>query len=214
MERRHAVDHSGDRTSIGLYFAKKPVHMPWKGLVLPGFFEKMFKFLGVSTFARAMNTMDRDIRGGGMPPKTSPYMSESKIMAKLLNERLKQAANAFEQERNERRVVLSRELGENALELAPVVGAEIWRHLHSSEDDFHLGIFRLRFVDDRLEIFLHRFQFEPAQAVVRAQLDDKNVDGTLEQPINSAQPTRAGVAAQTRVLNFERQTGRANFFRD
>src|SRR5262249_42936183 len=28
-----------DRTSVGLYFAKKPVTMPWKALVLPGFFE-------------------------------------------------------------------------------------------------------------------------------------------------------------------------------
>ncbi|HYD05020.1 MAG TPA: inositol phosphate phosphatase SopB, partial [Reyranella sp.] len=57
----------------------------------PGFFEKMFKFLGMNTFARALNTMDREIRDGRMPPMTSPYMSESKMMTKLLGERLKQA---------------------------------------------------------------------------------------------------------------------------
>jgi hypothetical protein len=57
----------------------------------PGFFEKMFKFLGLSTFARAMNGMDREIREHRMPPLNNPYMSEGKMMAKLLSARLKEA---------------------------------------------------------------------------------------------------------------------------
>src|SRR6476660_7576151 len=124
------------------------------------------------------------------------------------------AADAFEQERNERRVVLSRELGEDALESGSVISAEIWGYLHSGEHDLYLRILCLRLVDDLLEICFHRFQFEPAQAIVRAQLDHENVDGPLEQPINPPQAARTGVAAQARVLNFERQTGCANFFRD
>jgi peroxiredoxin len=30
-----------DRTSVGLYFAKKPVHTPWKGMILPAFFDNI-----------------------------------------------------------------------------------------------------------------------------------------------------------------------------
>jgi hypothetical protein len=57
----------------------------------PGLFEKLFQFLGMNTFARAMKEMDHNVRHGGMPPTVSPYMSESKMMTKLLGERLKQA---------------------------------------------------------------------------------------------------------------------------
>ena len=57
----------------------------------PGLFEKLFQFLGMNTFARAMKEMDHNVGHGGMPPTVSPYMTESRMMTKLLGERLKQA---------------------------------------------------------------------------------------------------------------------------
>jgi hypothetical protein len=57
----------------------------------PNFFARLFRTIAGSTFVRAMSNMTRDIRQGGMPPMTSSYLSESKMMTKLLGERLKQA---------------------------------------------------------------------------------------------------------------------------
>ena len=55
------------------------------------------------------------------------------------------------------------------------------------------------------------FGRQSAQAVVRPERDDEHVDLLLQQPIDSAQTARARVAAQARVLDFERQICRANF---
>ena len=98
---------------------------------------------------------------------------------------------------------LPRQLGENTLEPGGVFGAKIWRHFHSGEHNLNGWIFRFRFVDDRLEICFHRLQVEPAQTVVGPELEHQNVDRPLEEPVDPAQPTRARVAAQSGVLDFE-----------
>src|SRR5256885_16281778 len=97
-----------------------------------------------------------------------------------------------------------RELGKHALESRRISGPEVRRYLHPSENDSHIRVFRFCLVDDRLEICFPRFQVQPAQTIVRTELDDENVDRALEQPVDSAQATGARVAAQTSVLNCKR----------
>ena len=67
----------------------------------------------------------------------------------------------------------------------------------------NLRILRLRFVDDRLQICFHHVRRQSAQAVVRPELDHEHVDRPLEQPIDSAQTTGAGVAAHARVHRLQ-----------
>src|SRR5205085_1363622 len=71
-------------------------------------------------------------------------------------------ANSFEEEWDQSRLVLLRELREDALKAIPVVLPEIGWNLHSGEHDFHLRIFRFCFGDNRLEICLQRFQLQAA----------------------------------------------------
>ena len=124
------------------------------------------------------------------------------------------AADAFEQERNQRGVILSRQLGIDALKAGRVIRAQVGRNLHAGDDNFDRRIFRLRFVDDRLEVGFQRFDRLPAQTVVSSQGDHEHVDGALKQPVGPPERAGARVPTQAGVLDFEGQTGRANLLGD
>src|SRR5688572_33290544 len=108
-------------------------------------------------------------------------------------------ANSFEQEWDQRGVVLLCQFAENALETGGVLGPEIRWDLHSRENDFDLRVLRFGLVDDRLEVRFQRFQRLTAQAIIRAELEEENIDRALQEPVDPAQPACARVAAEAGV---------------
>lgn len=64
------------------------------------------------------------------------------------------AANALEQKRDEHCSILRRQLGEDLLELASVIRAEIRREPYSSDHDSSERASRSYFVDDGLKVCL------------------------------------------------------------
>ena len=109
------------------------------------------------------------------------------------------SADVLEQKWNQRRVILLRDVGENALKFRLIIRAEIRRHLHSGDDDFELRIFRFRLVDDRLQIcFPAALPRNPRKPSFAPSAMDENIDLLLQQPVDPAQTARARVAAHAR----------------
>ena len=72
------------------------------------------------------------------------------------------AANALEQKRDEHCSILRRQLGEDLLELASVIDAEIRREPHSSEHDSSERASRSYFIDNGLQVCLSHARGQPA----------------------------------------------------
>ena len=111
-------------------------------------------------------------------------------MNRILLVELTISADVREQKWNEDCVILFRDGTEDALKFRLIIRAEIWRHPHASNDDSNLRILRFRFVDDRLQICFQHVRRQSAQAVIRPERDDENVDLLLQQPIDSVQTVR------------------------
>ena len=103
---------------------------------------------------------------------------------------------------------------EDPLKLRFIIGAEIRRHPHSSNDDARLRILRFRLGDDRLQICFENSCRQSAQTVIGTKRDNQHVHFLLQYPIGSAQPIRARVAAHSRIDHIIRKISLANFLRD
>jgi hypothetical protein len=82
----------------------------------------------------------------------------------------------LEQERYEHGVVAFGEIREGLAERARVDVAEIGRRLHAGDDERRIRIRATSADQDRVEVRAHLPDRQPAQAVVRAQLDHQHLD--------------------------------------
>ena len=118
--------------------------------------------------------------------------------------------HAFEEKRDERGVVGLGQLGKGACEGGGVI-SQVHGHSHAGDDDFHGRILGADAVDDRLEIGAHGGDRQPAQAVVAAEFEDKDVHGRTENPVDAAESARRGLATQAGVDHAPRQAGGGDF---
>ena len=109
------------------------------------------------------------------------------------------AADAFEEKGDERRVVLLRDFGEHGGEIAGVVLAHAGGHHHAGDDEFCIRILGTDAVEDGLEILAGDGGFDAAQAVVGAEREDEDVDVLAQNPIDAAGAAGAGFAAEAGV---------------
>src|SRR5262245_27193602 len=100
--------------------------------------------------------------------------------------------NTIQIERHERDIALARELAIDLAKFGGVCRAEIRRCFHTSEDD--LDALRLRARDDLGEVAFELSDRKPAQAVIRTELDDENLDVARERPVEPAEPACRCVA--------------------
>jgi hypothetical protein len=87
------------------------------------------------------------------------------------------AAHAVEEEGDEGDLVLFRELGEDIVKGLCVGRAHAWGDAHSGEEDLTGGVMAADGVDDGLEVVAGAANGDPAEAVVGAEFEDKDVGG-------------------------------------
>ena len=105
------------------------------------------------------------------------------------------AADVLEEEGDERCLVFGGECGEDVAEGGAVGGAHRRWHLHAGDDDTGRRVFDFYGVDDGLEVGGGAGNGDAAEAVVGAELENEDVDGLAEDPIDAAAAARGGFAA-------------------
>lgn len=124
------------------------------------------------------------------------------------------AADAFEEEGNERGLVGFRDRGENGGVVARVGFAHAARHLHADDDELGVRIFRANAVEDGLKILARDGGFDAAETVVGAESEHEDVDGLAENPVDAASATGGGFAAEAGVDDAVREFCSCHFFLD
>lgn len=109
------------------------------------------------------------------------------------------AADVLEEEGDEGAFVFCGEGGEDVAEGIGVGGAHRWGHLHSGEDDLCRGVFGLDGVDDGLEIGGGAGDGNSTEAVIGAELEDEDVCGGAQDPVDAAVAVGGGFAADAGV---------------
>ena len=107
------------------------------------------------------------------------------------------AADAFEEERDERDVEILCELRVDFAELLRVFRSVVGGHHHAQEEDLCAGI--AGFADYLGEVVAGGFDVEAAEAVVAAEADDEDVGGLSEEPVESAEAPGGRVAGDAGV---------------
>jgi len=95
-------------------------------------------------------------------------------------------AYTVEEEGDESGPVFFRELGEDLKESVGVSGAHAWGDAHSGEEDLAGRVTDMDGVDDRLEVVAGTVNGDTAEAVVSAELEDENVGGLAQCPVEAA----------------------------
>ncbi len=123
------------------------------------------------------------------------------------------ASNTFEQKFDQSGFFGRRHFGEDPLEGGDVFRAHIVGHAHPGDDDFYGGIFQAGLLDDAGEVFFRFGGRDAAQAVIAAEGDDEHV-GTLgpERPVDAAESSGGGVAADPGIHYLAGQAGGVEFF--
>src|SRR5688572_17651548 len=98
-----------------------------------------------------------------------------------------------------------RQLGKHLSKLGRISGAEVGRRLHAHEYNSHVGRCRPHAVDDGLNVRTHGIDREAAQAIVRARLQNEDVDGLAREPVDSTKCTGRGFAAVAGVVDAIRK---------
>lgn len=96
------------------------------------------------------------------------------------------AAHAIEEEGDEGGLVLCCQLGEDLMERVCVGGAHAWGDVHAGEDDLAGRVTAANGVDDGLEVIAGAVNGDTAEAVVGAKLEDEDVSGLAQGPVDSA----------------------------
>jgi hypothetical protein len=96
------------------------------------------------------------------------------------------AAYAVEEEGDEGGLILCREPGEDLLEIIGIGGTHAWGDAHSGEDDLTGRVMAANGVDDRLEVVTGAVNGDTAEAVVGAELEDEDVSGLAQGPVDPA----------------------------
>jgi len=109
------------------------------------------------------------------------------------------AADVLEEEGDEGAFVPGGEGGEDVAESVGVGGPHGWGHLHAGEDDLCRGIFGFDGVDDGLEIGGGAGDGNASEAVVGAELEDEDVCGGAQDPVDAAAAVGGGFAADAGV---------------
>jgi len=117
------------------------------------------------------------------------------------------AADAFEQERHERGVILFREFRVKRSELTRVVLTHARGNHHAREHDLDIRIFRANSIDDALEIGARHRGLDTAEAIVATEGEHKDVDRLPKNPVDAAKSACGCFAAESSVDHAIRQMG-------
>src|SRR4030088_907510 len=124
------------------------------------------------------------------------------------------AADALEQIRNERGVILCGKIDIYLSKGAHVIVGRIIRQLHSYDHDSRVGIARFHLIDHLLQIVADLIDRHAEKRVVNPKLENEDVDLVFEMQWEAAQSAARGAAARTGVDDFEVQSGSAQFLHE
>ena len=124
------------------------------------------------------------------------------------------AADALQQKRDEGDLVYLRQLGIHGGELTGVFWPHIRGHLHARQNNFNGRIAPADTLDHGLEVGAGSCRVYSAQSVVAPQFDAKNIHGLPQDPVQPAQATRGGLAAQPGVNDAPGEAAGIQFMLD
>jgi hypothetical protein len=110
------------------------------------------------------------------------------------------AADVFEEKRDERRAVFLRQPGVHLPEFGGVALTHVGRGFHPGEDDFGLGVFGFHRFDDGAQVFVGRSRFDSTEGVVAAEFQHKNINGLAQHPVDSFPAAGGRFTAQPGVM--------------
>lgn len=121
------------------------------------------------------------------------------------------AADVFEEERNEGGVVLLSDGGKNFGVFAGVGRAQGCGHHHAGDDELSAGVFGANAFEDGVEVGAGDGRFDAAKAVVGAEGEDEDIDALTENPVDAAKPAGGGFAAEAGVDDAVGKAGVGEF---
>ena len=122
------------------------------------------------------------------------------------------AADVFEEERDEGSVVFFCDGGEDGEEIAGVVGAHGGGHHHAGDEELGVGVFGADAVEDGVEVFAGDGGFDTAEAVVGAEGEEEDIDALAENPVDAAEAAGGSFAAEAGVDDAVGEVGGGEFF--
>lgn len=122
------------------------------------------------------------------------------------------AADVFEQERDERGVVGFCDGGEDFCVFAGVGGAERFGHHHAGDENLGVRVFGADAVENGVEVGAGDGRFDAAKPVVGAEREHEDIDALAENPIDAAEPAGGGFAAEAGVDDAVGKIGGGEFF--
>src|SRR5688572_13638331 len=116
---------------------------------------------------------------------------------------LAHAADALEDEGNERGVVFLGNIAEDRFEFLAIVAAHIGRHHHAGQYYLYSRILCAGAIDNCLQILAGRVYRKSSQPILAPQLQNQDIDPVSEEPLHAVQATGTGITALAGIDDFE-----------
>ena len=99
-------------------------------------------------------------------------------------------------------LIFGGQVGINFPEFPRVFYPHVGWYLHAGKNDLCGGIFPFYFINDRLQIFPCLRDRNTSEPIISSQLEDKNREGLVQDPVDPAVAARGGLSAYTGVDDF------------
>lgn len=125
---------------------------------------------------------------------------------------LRVPGDTFEEKWAQHRVVLGRHLRENGFEGAGEIRAHAQRHFHGHQNQRHVGHPLFCPLENGGKVLRGLCRGKSAEAVVAPQCNHKHRRSFAQDPVDPAEPSGCGVAADACVDDFKRESRPVDLF--